>query len=178
MAEEWEMVVPSRTVSPAPGALLGGESSEQMTSSESHGPAAPGDSDLHVFAAPWESPVKVGSAGEGAGVLGPLVGQEDARLGGSAVFVSAPAASESDGSPSVATPMQVANPARAESLLDDDAEMVSSQVCSLQTRPVQPSSAACGVGTTMAPVLQQDAARFMMHEMRIVVLSARRCPVR
>jgi hypothetical protein len=150
MAEEWEMVVPSRAVSPAPVSLTGDEGSQQAAAIESHGPAAHEDGDLHVFAAPWESPVKVGSAAEDAGVSEASAGHEDGRLGGSAVFVSAPPASEGDGSPSVATPMQVAKPVRAESLLDADAEMVSSQVSHLHINPASVPAA-----TVSCAVMQQ-----------------------
>ncbi len=129
MADDWEVVVPSRAVSPAPISLASTDASHRNEATASHAPATEEGSDLTVFAAPWATPTKPGPAGDDAAAPEqPLPEAEASRLGGSAVFVSPPPRSPEDGSPGVATPMQVAKPAMADSDTDPEADMVTSQL--------------------------------------------------
>jgi len=127
MADDWEVVVPSRAVSPAPLSLASPDASHQDEATESHAPAMEEGSDLTVFAAPWATPTKPGSTRDDAAAPEqPSAEAEASRLGGSAVFVSPPPPSQEDGSPSVATPMQIVKPAMADSDTDPEADMVTS----------------------------------------------------
>ena len=127
MADDWEVVVPSRAVSPAPLSLPGPDASQPADAMQADAPAIQEDSDLHVFAAPWATPTKPGEVAAAPEQLGPEA--EASRLGGSAVFVSSPPPpQEDDGSPSVATPMQAVKPIAADSDMDLEADVVFSEV--------------------------------------------------
>ena len=130
MADDWEVVVPSRAVSPAPLALSGLDASQQAADTEPHAPEREDGSNLHVFAAPWASPAKVGASGEDSATPERQASPEPeaGRLGGSAVFVSTPPPVQEKSGPSVATPMQVVKPAAVDSSMDLEAETMFSRV--------------------------------------------------
>ena len=155
MADDWEVVVPSRAVSPAPLALSGLADSLQAAVTDSDGPVPEEGSDLHVFAAPWASPARaVGSSPEDTATPQRQASPEaeGARLGGSAVFVSTPPPVQEEGSPSVATPMQVVKPATVDSQMDLEDETTFSQVgCSSALDPLSYRVvAACHESTAVA----------------------------